>query len=534
MLSSHLNEPLRAQIDLQLNAGDVLEDSCLSLATADGGGMSQLGNIPLRDIHLNFNSSAKQIILSSRQSFTEPFAIFQIKINCLQSGHLAKNYTLLPEIAHESVPLSVQNPIITLPVVSVASAPVITNTPTADAAIQAVVPYRRPAKAKKIAVLHINEEPPPFALKLSSEPLDLTRQPILSAETRAWLAVQHALLNEEAPGSYLLNLQLQLAQAQQALALSKQTTNTAALPPPNVPFTATLIKIGLKFLDTWKYALLLFALGLAAWLGYRLLKQRQAKQWNHRDDSPALTSAYSQITPKNTVAHAPEVPEKSPAEQQLAGKEDQEIAVLEEGELYAIYGHSDKGVKILLEYLGAHPNSEKVWLRLLSIYASQGLASEFEKTAKEFLVLNKNSKLWRMMQALGRTVDQHNPLYADESTQPLFPLNQEEKQIGDILVEMGYISVADLQLCLAEYDFNKHGRFGHFLVMHRLITHSQLDEALYKQQSTPRHSQSRADSIVGDETVKLNIELPPLSPTQSSVKKELFEYDWDFTQQNKP
>jgi hypothetical protein len=165
----------------------------------------------------------------------------------------------------------------------------------------------------------------------------------------------------------------------------------------------------------------------------------------------------------------------------------EEQTVLEEAELYAVYGHSDKAIRILLEFLDKFPKSENAWMLLLSVYSSNEQISEFENTSRKFLTYNNNSPHWKTVQALGRTLDKDNELYRDESNEVgalWLPSNTtKQRLIGNILVELGYLSTQDMANCLGEFDPKQHGRFGNYLLMRRMINHTQLSEALLKQQS---------------------------------------------------
>jgi Tfp pilus assembly protein FimV len=523
-LTSYLNEPLHARIEVQLDAGELIDDSCISLTAADGSAITTLGNLPLSDIRLQYNATQHLIHITSRQAFKDPYAVFQLKINCLQFGRVSKTLTVLPEFNDGTAPVSTaQNEQLISLAPNEATSPAL-STSNLEAA-PAIAPRIKPRRAKiSPARNDLNVAPilkiqlPPFGLRLSTEPLDLTRFANLNPETLVWLKAQKELLNEEVSGNYLLTLNQDLTRTKQELEstklqLSAQPFHAQKL--PSTPFTEALLKASLDFLHQWETLLLAIATSLTAWLSYRAIK-------NYRATGIQLTASSQRAKP-----------EVHPALEENEALAANEIAVLEEGELYAIYGHPDKGIKVLREYLTLHPNSGKIWLRLLSIYSSQGLNKEFETAAKEFSRTNKNSQSWKMAQALGRTLDAQNPLYFDNNTRTNSASASEEKQIGDVLVELGHLSPESLSQCTQEFDAEKHGRFGHYLVTKQLITHAQLDEALFKQQSVFRPR--RTPTPVDVPPLDLDLDLPPINPADSghADKHELFEFDWDFTQ-NKP
>jgi len=142
---------------------------------------------------------------------------------------------------------------------------------------------------------------------------------------------------------------------------------------------------------------------------------------------------------------------------------------------------------MLQEYIKQHPLSEKAWMLLLSIYSSNDQAEEFEKGARGFLKINKDNPLWETIQMLGRTLDKDNPLYKgedDPSTSAAsltYHVQHEHRPVGEILIELGYLSQQDMVNCLEDFDSKLHGRFGNYLVQRRQITHAQLNESLLQQ-----------------------------------------------------
>jgi tetratricopeptide (TPR) repeat protein len=163
------------------------------------------------------------------------------------------------------------------------------------------------------------------------------------------------------------------------------------------------------------------------------------------------------------------------------------LALLEEAELYAAYGHTQKAIVILEDFVIQYPDVEKGWILLLSIYSSRGQSEEFEKAARLFSLNNKNDHAWKMIQALGRTLDKTNPLYTSDSSPTILntPLNSrnEHRPIGIILVDLGYLPLQDLELSLKGFDPDQHGRFGNHLVSRRQVSYAQLTEAVLAQQA---------------------------------------------------
>ena len=171
-------------------------------------------------------------------------------------------------------------------------------------------------------------------------------------------------------------------------------------------------------------------------------------------------------------------------------KEFADASILEEAELYSNHGRPAAAIKILLAFIKQYPSNVSAWSLLLSNYSSLGNVAEFEKAARILLTHLENhsdSAIWIKAQALGRTLDQNNPLYIDRSSsiytsEALTDTTIIPRPIGDILIEMGILSEHELQSWLDDFDPMKHGRFGGHLLSHRVITLAQLDQDLLLQQ----------------------------------------------------
>ena len=216
-----------------------------------------------------------------------------------------------------------------------------------------------------------------------------------------------------------------------------------------------------------------------------------------------LPQAKSEQTPAATVSPMASPVRKeavSPTSppQEIKEEATEEDSMLEEAGLYASHGRPAKAIEILQEIIQRRPSKAAAWPLLLSIYSSLAKATEFEKTAREFLKHHPNSPAWSGIQALGRTFDQSNPLYVDGnnviSSSPLLPdaAAQSRRPVGDVLIEMGVLSKQDLQNCLDDFDPKKHGRFGGYLVARKAITLAQLDQALLQQQGVHNETKSGA------------------------------------------
>lgn len=220
-------------------------------------------------------------------------------------------------------------------------------------------------------------------------------------------------------------------------------------------------------------------------------------------------------------------------------------SMLEEASLYAANGRIEKAVDILKEIVGRNPSKEDAWKLLLSTYSALGKATEFEKTARNFLKYHNGSPSWSGIQVLGRTLDRDNPLYASQdshiSASPLLPSNFTHRPIGDVLVEMGVLSKQEVMKYLDEFDPRQHGRFGGYLVARKAITLGQLDLALLRQQDSGNIEAKLDDLPSLQEVEKLLGEFDPkqhgsvikfLESRNIALPEQLGQYL--LQQQNKP
>lgn len=209
---------------------------------------------------------------------------------------------------------------------------------------------------------------------------------------------------------------------------------------------------------------------------------------------PPASMAGSAAPPKSTIAPpaakkmaAPSPVAASPAHEKTQEELAEADSIIEEAELYAIHGHPDRAVLILKELIQQHATKTEAWMLLFSIYSSLKKAPEFEKAARDFIKANKDSALWLEIQALGRSVDSGNVLYADSgmtgaAASALQPVLGKRLLLGDILLAMGALSIKDMEKCLGEFDPKVDGRFGGFLIKRNMITEAQLEAALQQQQ----------------------------------------------------
>lgn len=542
VLHSKLGEPLFAQVELQVNGGETVEDACLSVTPDEASGSAIAG------ITARLGAGGRRIEIRSRNAFNEPFAVLRLQVKCPGMGSVARTLTLLPELAaapaadpppHASPlpppaqPVEVAAPMPERPLAPFAA------TPQATAPVAASVtpsPAVRPSSPLPQAQRPRRERPPVsrpaaarkmeggFVLRLTGDPLDMSRLGKLSDQDRELLLAQRRLLDEDDLTAHMLAMQHQIKQMKEEMdaihlklsALENRSPAPVEAPGPIASAAAPEQAGGMLPL---RHGLMLFGVlaGIVfTWWMLRRIARTPSPVLPPQETplpelpahaAPKIATPGAAGSPVPAVmtgaaqpSHSAEPPvaQPEPEAEQAAPVSEEEVAVLEEAELYAAYGRPEKGAAILQEFVAQHPASVQAWMLLLSIYSARGQIAEFENAARAFLRHHESHPQWKTMQALGRTLDRANPLYLDEnelaSSAPPLPYfaRHKHRPVGDILVELGYLSLQDMQNCLNDFDSKQHGRFGNYLVMRRQITHAQLNEALLRQQ------EEEAQPLVGD------------------------------------
>lgn len=568
---SHLGEPLYALIDITTNHRKDINSSCLFVNVNEGFN----SRVQQNEIKAIWNEKSSQVELTSVTSFTEPYAVLNIRISCKGLGtkgnNISKKINLLPDALFTD---DLPDKQVAVPIESGVNRPIEMPSPFAfaihDGSIDSgeiVSPesiqtdfhslYKKPKVKKQIKVSQItalnedfeynhewifqqsldevllnlpdsgviygklkkiqpnkkqaesilppdiqNVSPkkqqgqvvPAVVAKKKDTPalviLNGGEQALEDNRQSAILSVEHHLKN--------LTLEIELLKKKQELLQSTQPSKSEE----SVSYVQASIMGGLSFL-------LGIALSFSAYLTFLLKRKRnndvdvvefkkietgegkeeeKEDKWDRVEfESPeegkkkkeqVLNAKVEQITEKEIKKEAEKLTELDITEKD----------VIEEAELYLIYGYPEKGIKALNEFILEAPEARKAWLRVASIYAGLGRMEEFNYTANEYYRLNidkKNPKeklvsIWNLIQALGRTLDPENPLYTNKHLM----IKASKVQLGDILVSLGFVTKQVLDTHLKTFDFSIHGRLGNYLIDNKVITHAQLDIALFRQNTS--------------------------------------------------
>jgi tetratricopeptide (TPR) repeat protein len=499
-LQSKLGEPLLAQVDMVLGSGEHIKDSCLSLVAPDPLKEDISGFLTEVNLSLKTEGQRQYVVITSRKPFNDAFAKLRLQVKCPGTRSVTKTLT---------IPTSAQ---------------------TASKKQDSSVPVR-----PQVDESHTGEVGSEGCASL------LAQQKLLDPnDQRAGFLAMQCLVNllQDEVGELKLQRSLliagpfppaSLATAQSVMSHASPTVGAATGTQENRPKPDIAVKQPVVQQDNFDLPDgLLAALGLvlvilAVWLGlryYTKIKSRSGIKSLEDEEYILKPAGHVAAAPKMAISPVVKPPSKAPSPQAPAAQAksvptpavvaspktsaarseaasaplpahkfeeevSEEDSMLEEAGLYASHGRPTKAVEILQDIIQRRPEKANAWPLLLSIYSSLGKAEEFENTAREFLKHHPNSPAWSGMQALGRTFDMNNPLYADSHVPAPSLLPGEaspRRPIGDILMEMGILSKQDLQSYLDDFEPKKHGRFGGYLVVRKAITLAQLDQALLQQQ----------------------------------------------------
>ena len=509
-LVSRLGERVEAYVDVQLGKGENIDDSCLSLAAVREGAVDSSKALLLTGLSTRFNKTTHKIEIRSKRPLNEPVAEFSLQIQCKDSvSSNTKLFAVLPEFGTAIAPAAVVAPkVVVAPIPAVVVAKPApshidsTKIPEQTPLAMEPAPSAKKTSQKSTAIppKNANKGKTEFKLQLSGGQLDISRVGKLSANDLEVISAQRKMLDEDDQTAHLLAMQYQMKAMSEEIQAIRQKLASLETAKVEAKKAEPLVSS-----DTWQLILKilagLVAIGLTVFgvrhymeMKTRAPKLEKVEEIEHAPQPANLAgeSAISIVHPTSSRQYQAlqalqdelDVP-ISLADTDPSNKEEQ--TVLEEAELYAVYGHPDKAIRILLEFLVQFPKSENAWMLLLSIYSSNAQIPEFEKASRKFLSHNKKSPHWKTIQALGRTLDNDNKLYVEESPEKgalWLPSNStKHRPIGDVLIELGYLSAQDMANCLGEFDPKQHGRFGNYLLTRRMINHAQLNEALLKQQS---------------------------------------------------
>lgn len=274
-----------------------------------------------------------------------------------------------------------------------------------------------------------------FQLKLATGEIDLSASRNITEDDRLKLREKQLLLEADDQVANIMALKNQVKQLESRLSelslkMSTGMPNATPSPAPHVADKATLPA---KTYSSPGMGNFWFGLGLLGVLLGLFLSMRRYRRHNKALEQFSLDehdtmendkTASAWTAPKPIPAVAKSTPEETyydpvsiftPPDEKITLTEMD--SVVEEADLYLIYGWTDKAITLLQGYIEKHPQEVQPWIMLLDIYRSQGKKEAFDKLAHRFKENIDDEEQWRKVQALGHEFNPKNSLYFSENQQ---------------------------------------------------------------------------------------------------------------------
>jgi pilus assembly protein FimV len=461
VVHSRLGQPLRAQLAVAVGQGEAVEESCLSLAKPARGSENQVPILSSAKFSVEATDTGQLIRISTLAAISEPAVKLVLQLNCDGQTNVSREFTLLldpPEYGTPEAPVVLQPTTEPEPSVgvlaakaeaqSIASAKVpgsIRPSHSASRTVSQSKPKARKSPSVETARRSLRQapnRPGEFRLKLSTGTIDLSASSQMTDAERLQLREKQLLLEADDQVASILALKNRVQQLEAQLAAmnlklsaeipQSQPVKRSNEKPPVVAAQPTGRAPGK--LAFWLGMALLFPL-LVLFIVVRNRKRLRESERQHEMESeyglhaqietlPASTAKPTGVTVARPVLTTMEGHQKPATEEayydpnSIFNPPDEKItltevdSVVEEADLYMIYGWTQKAVDLLLQHIEKSPAEVQPWMMLFDVYHSQELKDAFEKLATRFHSTFDNRELWEKVQALGRDLEPANEMYA--------------------------------------------------------------------------------------------------------------------------
>jgi hypothetical protein len=455
VLHSRLGQPLRAQLALTTGPGEAVDESCIALAKAAGASGDQIPSLTRARFSVEASGAGQLIRISTLHAISEPAVRLVLQLNCDGQANMSREFTLLldpPDYVTtiEGTPaVAERNP---QALAETANDALPLHAATRPQGMPSPAPARVKARTKTVDTAPRKQSrketgrPEGFRLRLSTGAIDLTASSRMTEAERLQLREKQLLLEADDQVATILALKDRIKQLETQLAeiKLKVSTSVAQLPPvlaqPAIAKPAGTVaqppaqRPGRYFF--WLGLAILFPL-LVVFIVVRNRRRRESQlQWEMEreyvleaatEQPPPAVEKPEGVAAARPMLTAMEARQKPAAEEvyydptSIFNPPDEKItltevdSVVEEADLYMIYGWTQKAIELLLQHVEKNPAEAQPWMMLFDIYHSQGLEDAFEKLAKRFHSAVESAELWQKVQGLGRDLDPQNSLYVSAS-----------------------------------------------------------------------------------------------------------------------
>ena len=244
-IKSHWGEPLRAQVDLHIDANEIVNESCLSVVMPDA--QVEDASAYLTKISLEVKSLEDKpfALISTREPFNEMFAKVKLQIKCSSMASITKTFTILPEF---DVVGSVSPAVVNVSAASVPQPPIVSADAVAAPSATEVVSVTqqkakistRPARVRGATPHQKIKSHTTSSLKVSGQ-LDAAAINSLSKINKDELLAKLKTLNSDDQIAAMLAMQYQIKQLSEELADIKLRISPASAVAPAVPQAASVV-----------------------------------------------------------------------------------------------------------------------------------------------------------------------------------------------------------------------------------------------------------------------------------------------------
>ena len=462
VVQSRLGQPLRAQLAVTASPGETIEESCIALAKPARASENQIPLLNRARFSVEATNTGQLIRIGTLSAIDEPAIKLVLQLNCDSQTNVSREFTILLDPPEYGAPDTSEEMQATIGFktkvvadaaktepqpVAVATVPDLTGrSPSARGSAS-----HSPAKTRKSPVVGIarkslqqeRNKPSGFHLKLSTGEIDLSASNKMTDAERLQLREKQLLLEADDQVANILALKNRVQQLEAQLAamnlklstkvaqsVPAPANHTSGKPPGSAEQPAGKTPGKLFF---WLGLAVLFPL-LVLFIVVRNRKRLRESELQHEMEREYGLDAKAETLPIGTakpegiamarpVLTAMEGHQKSATEEtyydphSIFNPPDEKItltevdSVVEEADLYMIYGWTQKAIELLLQHVERKPAEAQPWMMLFDIYHSQELKDAFEKLAKRFHSSFDNPELWEKVQALGRNLDPANGLY---------------------------------------------------------------------------------------------------------------------------
>jgi hypothetical protein len=460
VVHSRLGQPLSAQLAVAAGPGEAVEESCITLAKPSRGSETQIPLLSRAKFSVEATDTGQLIRISTLAAIGEPAVRLVLQLNCDGQTNVSREFTVLldppeygtPGTSEEMLPTLDAKPSFVADAAkpqpqSVAAGKAPNLTPRSTSARGSI--SDSPAKTRKspaagIARKSLRQEqnrPNEFRLKLSTGAIDLSASNKMTDAERLQLREKQLLLEADDQVANILALKNRVQQLEAQLAAMNLKLSTKVAPsvadaanranekPPRVAEQPAAKIPGKLFF--WLGSAVLFALLLLFIVvrNRKRLRESELQDEMEREYGLDAESPIGAAKPKSAPVARPILTAmeglQKPASEEpyydpnsIFNPPDEKItltevdSVVEEADLYMIYGWTQKAIELLLQHVEKSPAEAQPWMMLFDIYHSQELKEAFEKLAKRFHSSFDNPELWEKVQSLGRSLDPVNGLYA--------------------------------------------------------------------------------------------------------------------------